>query len=181
MAKSKVTTQPTIEDEKLLHSVVNNEKSVVMVRNKKFHVGSLYNDTIDWISDIIIKNGDDEKKDRATRCKAAAAMALNGFFKLRILYWFLWRWYYYVRQYRDDELKPLIDEYSKKVSAMWANYCITTISLTDARNTKMQMTREEAEHFRAVLIGAQRGVRAQVSKEVANSPTSSKQDDSSSA
>lgn len=179
MAKPTIS-QPTAADEKLLQSVVNNEKSVVVVRNKKFRVGSLYNDTIDWVSNILVKNGDTADTDRATRCKAAAAMALNGFFRLRLFYWFLWRWYFYVRQYTDEELQPLFAEFTKKVSAMWASYCINTISLTDARNTKMQMTREEAEHFRAVLSMAQRGARAQASKEAASSPTLSTQGTSSS-
>lgn len=179
MAKT-ITTQPTAKDEKLLRSVVNNEKSTIVVRNKKFKVGSLYNDTIDFISDILVKNGDDEAKDRATRCKAVAAMALNGYFSLRLWHWFLWRWYYYVRQYRDEELQPLITEFSKKVSAMWASYCINTISLTDARNTKMQMTREEAEHFRAVLSSVRNGQVGQVSKAGASSPISSSQGTSSS-
>ena len=90
MAKPTIL-QPTAADEKLLQSVVNDEKSVVVVRNKKFRVGSLYNDTIDWVSNILVKNGDTADTDRATRCKAAAAMALNGFFRLRLFYWFLWR------------------------------------------------------------------------------------------
>lgn len=180
MAKTIISSQPSAEGERLLKSVTDNEKSVVVVRKKKFYVGSLYNDTIDWISGILLKTGDNAETDRATRCKAAAAMTLNGYFRLRLFYWFLWRWYFYVRQYGDEELQPLFAEFTKKVSAMWASYCINTISLTDARNTKMQMTREEAEHFRVVLSSVQRGQVGQVNKEAASSPISSSQDTSSS-
>mgnify|MGYP000113932552 FL=1 len=41
--------------------------------------------------------------------KCAAAIVLNGYWKILFFYWFLWRWFFYVMQYSDEELLPLIE------------------------------------------------------------------------
>lgn len=81
-------------------------------------------------------------------------MVLNGYFKIKFFYWFLWRWFYYVKQYLEIELHPLIDEGKKKVRA--EDYYINTIFLIGMKDTMIAMTREEAERFRQELSSGQR-------------------------
>lgn len=86
-------------------SVVENEKDIVEVRGRKMAVRWLHPAVGDWVSALMVKDGDDAK----ILCKAAALIRLNGFWKCHLLYWLTWRWYYYVRQYNARELTPLFE------------------------------------------------------------------------
>ena len=96
-----------------------------------------------------------EKQEDKVTSKCTAALLLNGYFKLFFFYWFLWRWIYYIKQYGDDELLPIIEYCKKKVDV--ENYCIATIYLTEMRDTIMTMTREEVRHFLQERRGVQHG------------------------
>ena len=76
-------------------------------------------------------------------CKAAAIYILDGYWKLKFRYWFLWRWFYYVRQYDNVQLQAILEEGKKKVPLM--QFLMTTMSLTAAKGTLMNMRTEEAE------------------------------------
>lgn len=153
MSKNTTTSQPSKEAEKALHEVVNNEKSTIEIRGKKFKVGAIYNDTLDWITDIL----QNEKKANRVNAKCFAALYLNGYFSLRLFWWIVWRWFFYVKQYTDEDMAPYIAEVKKKVSTQSALYYVNTMSLTDIRTTTMAMTMEEAERFRRELSMANRG------------------------
>ena len=147
---ARVKRQPIIEEERLLNSVVEDEVSRVDVRGTTYKLKYMRNATIRKITDVMLKDGDDSK----VSSKCAALMVLNGYFKIKFFYWFLWRWFYYVKQYLEIELHPLIDEGKKKVRA--EDYYINTIFLIGMKDTMIAMTREEAERFRQELSTAQR-------------------------
>lgn len=147
---ARVKRQPTIEEERLLNSVVEDEVSRVDVRGTTYKLKYMRNATIRKITDVMLKDGDDSK----VSSKCAALMVLNGYFKIKFFYWFLWRWFYYVKQYLEIELHPLIDEGKKKVRA--EDYYINTIFLIGMKDTMIAMTREEAERFRQELSSGQR-------------------------
>lgn len=46
--------------------------------------------------------------------KIAALYVLNSFLKIKLFYPILWRWYFYVRQYKQEQLYPIIAEGAKK-------------------------------------------------------------------
>lgn len=86
-------------------------------------------------------------EDNQLACRAAAIIVLDGFWKLKFFYWILWRWFYYIRQYDNIQLQPILDVGKKKVPLF--QFYKTTISLTEARDTLMQMRTEEVE---AILL-----------------------------
>ena len=92
--KKNVIKEATREDGKALVSVVENEGDIVELRGRKVNVRWLHPAVGDWVTKLIMKDGDDAK----VLCKAAALIVLNGFWKCHLLYWWVWRWYYYVRQ-----------------------------------------------------------------------------------
>ena len=75
--------------------------------------------------------------------------------KILFFYWFLWRWFFYVMQYSDEELLPLIETGKKKVRV--EGYCACTILLTEMKDTVKSMTREEVNRIRQESFMALRG------------------------
>jgi len=146
---ARVTKEPELEEQRELNAVAENEATEVRVRNKTYRVKYMRNDTIRKITDIMLAKGDDSK----VSSKCAAAMVLNGFFKIRLFHWFLWRWFYYIQQYMEYELHPLIEVGKKKVRA--EDYYLNTIFLIGMKDTMIAMTREEAERFRQELSSGQ--------------------------
>lgn len=101
------------------------------------------------ISRIMLKEGGDEL---AIGCKCLAAARLNGYFKIKFLWWILWRWYAYWRQYTDLELTEAVNLIKKKVAVYLAVYSLNTTLLIETRETIMKMNRAEVkatlqEHF----------------------------------
>lgn len=149
--KVKTIEQPTHEDEKELDDILEATKSKVFVRGKEWAVSPLRNGTKRKITSIMLSDG----KDDTVSCKCAAALRLNDYWGIKFLYWFLWRWFFYVRQYRDEELVEYISECKKKVGV--EGYVIATTLLTGMKDTIMAMTREEVERFQAAQLSAQLG------------------------
>ena len=141
MAKKKVLAEATTEDEKLQMSVRKNEADVVEVRGRKFKVRWMHPFTTEWITSLMLKDGNDAK----VVCQASALIALNGYWKAKFLYWIVWRWFYYIRQYTSQELVPLIEMAQKKTAQEVAvAYLNATMLLTALKDTAKQMTKEEA-------------------------------------
>lgn len=140
--KTKAPTQPTIEDERLLESVVDNEKDYVAIRGRRIGFRDLNGWGLHKISKVMVKEGGDEL---SIGCKCLAAARLNGYFKIKFLWWILWRWYAYIRAYTDIELAPAIDLIKKKVGIALGVYSLNTTSLIAMKETIMKMNREEAK------------------------------------
>lgn len=97
-------------------------------------------------------------------CKAAAIIILDGYWKLKFRYWFLWRWFYYVKQYDNIQLMPILETGKKKVPLQ--QFYFITMSLTEAKDTLMRMRTEEAE---AILQGQNTVVHSQTGSSVSGS------------
>lgn len=150
MKKTKVLSQPTNDDERELLDVTLNGKSYVEVRGEKWCVRWKRNRALTKVSELML---DKEQDEDTIVCKAAALLRLNSWWKIRFLFWLLWRWYFYVREYTEDELLPYIEECKKKLPLQ--GYYGAIILLTAMKTTKMQMTRAEVEHFQAEQLSAQ--------------------------
>lgn len=137
MSKRPVT-QPSLPDEQELLRIWEAEKDVVTIRGRKFNLAMLNGHARIRLTKILMsRNG----KEEAVTCKCLAAARLNGYFRIKLFYWLVWRWYYYIRQYNEDELEDAIALIKKKVPAQ--SYFGNIISLTEIRATMMQMNREE--------------------------------------
>lgn len=144
-------TEPTDKDKRTLDSIVENSKDYVEVRGRKWGVRWVRNRARRKVTSIINNEKDEDK----VVFKCVAALRLNGFFKIFFFYWILWRWYYYVKQYSEDDLVPFIDLCKKKVPV--EGYLIATMLLTGMRDDTMNMTREEVSRILQERTGGQRG------------------------
>lgn len=102
-----------------------------------------------------VKIGGEENK---VVCKCAALMRLNGYWAIKLLYWFVWRWFYYVKQYSEGDLGEYIAECKKKVPVM--DYLMCTTLLTAMMDTKKQMNRAEVNRIQVEQLSAQRAALA---------------------
>lgn len=192
MARKKVEEphieQPTAAQQREYKSIVENTPTIVGIlrTKKKYKIYWLKNGAICKLSDLLIHkrkttNEDDTadenvldviKQDTKLACKAAAAIILNGLWGIKFKWWFLWRWFYYIKQYDGIQLQPIIAEGKKKVPLM--QFLGTTTLLTGVKDTLMQMTMKEVEHI------LQEQALAQYTNSVSTGNTSSEQDTSSS-
>lgn len=102
-----------------------------------------------------VRVGAEENK---VACKCAALLRLNGYWSIKFLYWLVWRWFYYIKQYTNDELYPYLEECKKKVPVM--SYLMCTTLLTAMMDTKKQMNRAEVNRIQAEQLSAQRAALA---------------------
>lgn len=147
MAKAK--RQPTEEEQQNLDEVLEDSVSEVELRGRKMKIGWMRKGTLRKISHIMLS--DDDEMRVTTKC--AAAMVLNGYWRIKLLWWLLWRKWYYLNQYSDKELSKIIDEGKKKVQVL--SYYVNIISLTEMKDTILAMTREEVERYRQGQATAQ--------------------------
>lgn len=152
MAKPNTPNAPTLSDERLLEQIVNPRKEYITIRYKKFGISDLTGHGRHKISQILLKEGGNEF---AIGCKCLAAAKLNGYFAIKFLWWFVWRWYYYVRQYKDAELTQVLDLIKKKVAE--EAYLANTILMIGMRETMMQMNRQEVSASLHALSTAKAG------------------------
>ena len=111
MTKKNDITLPTPEDERLLNDVLEDSVDYVEVRGKKYGISWLKRGTIRKFTSTMQKSGNDDK----ISCQCAAAIILNGYWKIKFFYPFLWRWFFYIKQYGDHELMKVIAVGKKKI------------------------------------------------------------------
>lgn len=118
--------------------------------NKKYRIGKLKNNQLDALARLLMKNdGKDIRKmdeilgDGKLACKAAAIYVTPGFFRLKLRYWYLWRWFYYVRQYDNTQLLPILS--AGVGSTPYFDFLKTMSILSNQKTTQMRMTVKEAE------------------------------------
>lgn len=161
-------TQPTGREQREYASARDDDYTTVAIpgTRKKYRIWWLKNGQLVKLSRLLIKKHDDDGtddkddgdllaeviEDGKLACKAAAVIVLHGYWRVRLKYWFLWRWFYYIRQYDCSQLQGIIDEGKKKVP--WIQFYAATMSLTEARGTLMNMTMREAEAIRQGLLSA---------------------------
>ena len=152
--------QPSLEAQRLYMELINNDADVVGIlrTKKKYKIRWLKNGQMEKLSRLLIgverkKSSSDEStgnyvldtivEDSKLACKAAAIYILNGYWKLRMFYWLVWRWFYYIRQYDNIQLQPILDMGKKKVPQI--QFLKSIMSLTEARDSLMRMRAEEVE------------------------------------
>lgn len=160
MEKEPKIEQPSVEAQRTYASIRDNDATIVSIlgTKKKYKIRWLKNGQIDKLSRLLIRKGDtdneDAEKDNSLNaiiddsklaCKAAAIYILDGYWKLKLRYWFLWRWFYYVRQYDNVQFYDLLIEGQKKIPL--GPFLTVTMCLTGARATLMNMRTEEAERI----------------------------------
>lgn len=167
MSKKNIT-QPSLLEQVELMEVVEEAPDYVLVREKKWKVGWVRNGTLTKISSLLLSNdlevtevlesstkilgetlGTLQKNDTLV-CRAAAYLRLDSWWKIKLFHWLLWRWYYYVKEYREIELCGYIAACKKKANPM--GYLGATTYLTAMKTTRMMMTRAEVEHSQAELF-----------------------------
>ena len=124
--------QPSLESQRTYASIRDNDATLVGIvgTRKRYKIRWLKNGQIDKLSRLLIRkrkyDNEDEKSgdedilsavlmDAKLACKAAAIIILDGYWKLKFRYWYLWRWFYYVRQYDNVQLQGILDEGKKKI------------------------------------------------------------------
>jgi hypothetical protein len=115
----------------------------------------LCNETIRKATHINLDNRDDVLHELQQSSKIAALYVLNSFLKIKLFYPILWRWYFYVRQYKQEQLYPIIVEGKKKLPQI--GYYLNTTLTASMRDTIKTMTREEVERSQSELQSGSKG------------------------
>lgn len=150
--------QPSYDAQQLYLSMISNDADEVGIlrTKKKYKVRWLKNGQLEKLSRLLLhKKTIDENKttgsevmdaileDTKLACKASAIIILDGYWKLKFRYWYLWRWFYYVRQYDNIQLHEILEVGKKKVPLN--QFYATIMSLTEAKDTLMRMRAKEVE------------------------------------
>jgi len=170
MEKEPKIEQPSVDAQREYTSIRDNDPTIVSIlgTKKKYKIRWLKNGQIDKLSRLLIRKADTDNEDgqkdspldaiiedSKIGCKAAAIAILDGYWKIKFRYWFLWRWFYYIRQYDNDQLMPLLEVMKKKIPL--TPFLMLSMCLTGAKATVMNMRTEEAEHILAALATEQQG------------------------
>ena len=169
MEKEPDVRQPSVDEQREYVSLRDNDATVVPIlgTKKKYKIRWLKKGQIEKLSRLLIRKGDTDNEDGANdspldairddaklTCKAAAIYILDGYWKLKFRYWYLWRWFYYIRQYDDIQLQEILMTGQKKTPV--EPFLIATMLLTGAKATVMSMRTEEAERILRAQASAQR-------------------------
>lgn len=156
-AKEPDVRQPDIEQQREYVSLRDNSTTIAHIRNKKYRLRWAKNGQISKLSKLLISGTTKNENptleqifadiDQSTKlsCKAAAIYILDGYWRLKFKYWYLWRWFYYIRQYDDADLEEVLTVGKKKVPLQ--QFCVTIMSLTEVKDTLMMMRTREAERI----------------------------------
>ncbi|WP_459187303.1 hypothetical protein ACGE0T_14335 [Parabacteroides sp. APC149_11_2_Y6] len=144
--------QPNIKDQQELISIDNNEVTEVLIpgTKDKVKVGWMRPYTLERSSKLILKKERElEKYEPKLLSKLASLYILNGV-KIFFLHPLYWRYLYYIKGYRYDQLIPIIETAKKKVPV--EAYIKAIILASGMKTTLMGMTQEEAESIQVGLL-----------------------------
>lgn len=135
--------QPEIDIQRELDALADDRPEIVPIPNtrRKVKVGWLKNETIRRLSKIQLSKRSDSRFERQIASRMAALIILNGFWKIKLFYPLLWRWYYYIRQYSDYQMLPIVETGKKKVVPI-PSWLVMTY-LQGFNDTLATMTRKE--------------------------------------
>lgn len=137
----KILQQPSTEEQIQEKSLTENRYDYAEIRGHKYKIRWMKGTTRSKITDVILTQGNDNKQS----CQCAALMILNEFWAIKLKYWFLWRWFYYVKQYGEEELTGLLAIGKKKVPQV--QYFTNTILLAELKDTNETMKKTEVATF----------------------------------
>lgn len=135
--------QEEIEGENVLYTMVSIPRT-----NKKYKVRNPLTPTqLEAITRLLNQKSIATEtaiiQDLRIACKAAVIYLLPGFWKRKLIYWLMWRWFYYIKQYDCIQLQPIIS--TGYGSTPYVDFLRTVSILSNQKTTLMQMTREEGE------------------------------------
>lgn len=113
--------------------------------NKVYKIGWLHNRTIRKVTQVLNSKANNPADEDVVLCKAMALIVLNGYWKIRLFYPFLWRWFAYVKQYHDYQILPVIETAKKKAPQI--PYFLSMTYLTGLKDSLATMSREEVERM----------------------------------
>ena len=139
--------QPTLDIQRELSLLAENtpEEVAIPYTNKKIKIGWMHHKTIRKITDVLNKKAKSAKDEDVILCKAAALIVLNGYWRIKLFYPVLWRWYAYVKEYQDYQLLPIIEMAKKKAPQI--PYFLSMTYLTGLKDSLATMSREEVERM----------------------------------
>ena len=115
--------------------------------NKKYLVRTLTPNQMEDLAKLLIPSkenvADAVIEDTKIAAKAAAIYLRPGYWKRKLSYWFLWRWFYYIKQYDNIQLQKILEVGKKKVPLN--QFYGTIMSLTEAKDSLMRMRAKEVE------------------------------------
>ena len=149
MAEEKKIEQPSVDIQKLLDSILHDEPTEFVFRGKKHRIGWLHKGTMSKCSHIVMKEDNEWKRN----VKVCVCILLNNVWKIRFMYWFYWRWLYYIKDIGADEVLAVLDASKKKIPS--SVFSLTTISATEMTEVMMTMTKSEVKASQAEQRGEQ--------------------------
>lgn len=127
--------------EQQLDDVLQNSKDKVKLGRHTISVGWVHNAAKREITHVLESEEDEAK----VVAKCAAALVLDRRPLIWLLHWIVWRWFYYVEEFTEEEYLPLITLCKKKVDAM--SYYVCMACLSDMRDNLKKMNRKDAGHI----------------------------------
>ena len=149
MAEEKKIGQPSVDIQKILDSILHDEPTEVVFRGKKRKIGWLHKGTMSKCSHIVMKEDNEWKRN----VKVCVCILLNNVWKIRFMYWFYWRWLYYIKDVGADEVLAVLDASKKKIPSN--AFSLTTILATEMTEVMMTMTKSEVKASQAEQRGEQ--------------------------
>ena len=149
MAEEKKIEQPSVDIQKLLDSILHDEPTEFVFRGKKHKIGWLHKGTMSKCSHIVMKEDNEWKRN----VKVCVCILFNNVWKIRFMYWFYWRWLYYIKDIGADEVLAVLDASKKKIPS--SVFSLTTILATEMTEVMMTMTKSEVKASQAEQRGEQ--------------------------
>lgn len=140
-------TQITQDNESIIRNGVSYTIAKIPRTNKTYYVRCLKPSQMEDLAKLIVPGSDSVSeavlKDLKIASKAAAIYLLPGFWKRKLMYWLLWRWFYYIKEYDCDQLQPILS--AGNGSTPYIDFLRCMSHLVNQKDTQMRMTRGEAE------------------------------------
>lgn len=139
--------QPTLDIQRELDLLAENTPTEVAIpyTNKVYKIGWMHNKTIRKITELLNSKPRNARDEDLVLSKAMALIVLNGYWRIRLFYPILWRWYAYVKQYHDYQILPIIETAKKKAPQI--PYYLSMTYLTGLKDSLATMSREEVERM----------------------------------
>lgn len=154
--------------------VTEDKKESARLRDKEISMNDIRKGALLKVTDLMVSLDD---SDPTRSCKCAAALTCNSWWSIKAFFGIGWRlrwlYYYYVKQYSDKELLPLVNLAKKKVEMEMLASMMLTTSLTAMKMTRIARNKEEAN-----LSRVESGTEAP-GQPAKSSPTSQQADSSS--
>lgn len=129
------------EKEANLSDILKNSKDTVHIGRFTFRMGWTRFSARRKLSDVLANEKDETK----VIPKCAAALLLNRRWWIWLFYWIVWRWFYYVEEYTEEEYLEFIALCKKKADA--TTYFVLMVCLNDMRDTMEKRTRADAQRI----------------------------------